>query len=148
MNLNSGLRGNVSEENYKRMVEIKGREPVNPVGSCFDSAAFQLVFSPTSRFTAVKLCHGIIKANAPGSENMEVPHAWIEANDAGQSVVLDPIWGEVIPRDHFYSTFKPYMVHTYSKGRVTTLWAMHDHPGPWHPKLIEKMKVLNGKKDS
>ncbi len=141
------LMGNLDEETYKKICKIKGREPLNPIGSCFDSSAFLVVLDQgITKFTSVNLCHGLIVANIPGQEGREVPHAWVEAKENGQEIVLDAVWGEKIPKDEFYKITKPSMVHSYTKTKALQMWFQHDYPGPWHPRLIERQKELeNGK---
>ena len=145
MNKNEWLRGNVTQEEYEEMVKIKGREPLNPIGSCFDSAAFEVVFGQRgegSEFSSKKLVHGLIIANAPGQEGTLIAHAWVEAKLKGEPVVLDTIWGEVYPKHRYYEATKPRCVKTFTRSKAFQLWAMKDHPGPWHPQHVEIQEGL------
>lgn len=138
------LKGNVSSEEYAKMVSIKGKEPLNPIGACFDTAAFQMVWGNNESFNSMRLCHAVVTASSPGQEGNEIVHAWIECKYRGKDAVLDTTWGEIIPKEEFYRLMKPRKVFSYTKSRTLTLWALNDYPGPWHPQLIEKLREITG----
>lgn len=145
------LKGNVSQEQYDAMVKLKGKHPLNPIGSCFDSCGSQFVFFykdlRVQGFVDPVLCHGEILATAPGQEGKYIIHAWIEAKSGGRDAVLDMIWGEKMHKREFYHKSQPRKVITYTKDQVVENWLRTDSSGPWDPEFLKLQGKLVKERD-
>lgn len=123
----------VSDQDYKKAVEKMGREPINPIGSCFDSAAHNFVFGETE--AGDRICHGVGVANMPGQEGQTFSHAWIEFTKGGVRMAFDAIWGFVIPSEAYREQLKLSYVVEYGKDEFLSLWRHTDFPGPWDKRV-------------
>lgn len=137
------MRGNVSQQTYDQAVKEMGREPINPIGSCFDSAAAMLAQEdePPPNF---KLCHGIGIASMPGQVGRKMKHAWLEFDDPERGRgrgAIDPIWGVAQRAELYRKNLKIKYCVEYTKAQMFNLWLKHDYPGPWDRK-IKKMKGI------
>lgn len=119
------------DENVRKASEIMGRDPINPVGSCFDSSAFQAILGPNPP-KDLRICHGIGIATMPGQEGLRIAHAWLEWAD----VAMDTTWGIVVPRDLYRSHLKIELCVEYSREEFRARWTETNFPGPWDEKII------------
>jgi hypothetical protein len=128
----------------ERLKALAGGLPVNPIGSCFDAAAFQFVHTirevkagnPNAPRDAV-MVHGIGVANMPGQEGELMGHAWLELNHpkTGQKLAMDCLWHEFVPRDQYHRDLKVRFCVKYKFDEFMQLWLEHDNPGPWNEKI-------------
>lgn len=137
------------ERRLQRRLAIRkyGRAPVNPIGTCFDTAAFQLI-APEAP-PSVRLCHGIGIANLPGQEGLEMAHAWIElVTNLGQKIALDTTWGDKALAERYRQELQLSYVVEYTQEQALELWKKHDYPGPWDERILaitERNKKYHGK---
>jgi hypothetical protein len=126
----------------KSAEELMGQKPVNPIGSCFDTVAYQAVFAPDPP-EDMRICHGIGVANMPGQEGAPIGHAWIEfTNCFGQKVAMDTTWGKYVFASVYREQIKISYCVEYTKHEFVQLWYEKDHSGPWDAKI---KKVVYGK---
>lgn len=128
------------EEAIRRMGGIK---PINPIGLCFDSSAYQIVFGKM-KLPNLKLCHGIGIANMPGQEGRLIAHAWLECfyPPKNQRMALDTTWGVATPIEQYRRDLQIKKVISYTKEEALALWQRTDMPGPWDPEI---QAVCDGK---
>jgi hypothetical protein len=119
-----------------RAIEQMGREPINPVGSCFESSAFHLMIAEEIPKDTI-LCHGIGVSNFPGEEGAEIGHAWLEH----EGKAYDTTWGLSTEADHYRENLKLSYVVTYTRKQAMDNWVRFDYPGPWD----EKIKAITEK---
>jgi hypothetical protein len=126
----------------EKAAALMKRQPVNPVGKCFDSAAFQLVL-PDDVPPDAMLCHGIGVANMPGQEGCRIAHAWVEYTDElGRRLAIDTTWGMIQPAEKYRKDGALDYVVEYSAEQTRLLWKLHNMPGPWDPAIVA---VADGK---
>lgn len=134
----SELRGNVSQEHYDLAVKEKGSKPINPIGTCFDSAALQLIHGKTPpELSDLKLCHGITISTMPGQEGRKIAHAWLEYKMNGVETAWDTTWNDVASKKQYREEVNLHHIVEYTKEEAWSLWAKHDYPGPWDRKIKE-----------
>lgn len=117
--------------------QLMGRDPINPIGECFESAAALIVYGPDMPDSA-RLCHGIGVANLPGEEGLSIGHAWIEATDTGLSgerIAYDTTWGVATTAEHYRQLLQLQYAVEYTRNETITLWKERDFPGPWDPRI-------------
>lgn len=119
-------------------IEIMGIKPVNPVGSCFDSAAHQLVFGENPDDTV--MCHGVGVANMPGQEGNTIGHAWLEFDHPKGRVAIDTTWGVMVQANGYREKLKVKNITTYTKREFIKLWKKKIMPGPWEENI---KKIMN-----
>lgn len=121
-----------SEEQKKEMAKAAGREPLNPIGKCFDSAAYQVVIGGVNNNPPdVRLCHGIGVTQVKGQENMQIAHAWVE----GDGVALDTTWGLNAPAKKYRKAMKLDYVVEYTMEEAKANWQKFGNAGPWDEKI-------------
>lgn len=113
-----------------------GRKPVNPIGQCFDSAAWCLI-DLGSKMT---MCHGIGVSNMPGEEKDFIAHAWLEAMHEGQKVALDTTWMLAQPADLYRKNLQLSYVIQYNYHDFIKLWADRGFPGPYDKRIAAVTK--------
>lgn len=120
---------------HQEAINKMGRKPINPIGQCFDSAAYQAVLGKDPP-PDLRLCHGIGVANMPGQAGEPIAHAWVEIDfpDRGRAA-FDTTWGLWQEAAAYRRGFQCSYVHEYTRGEALVLWAKHDMPGPWDPKI-------------
>lgn len=133
----------------KEITLSNGMKPVNPLGTCFDSAGKVLLdclmhygFSPT-------MCHGTGISNLPGERREPMAHAWLEFNMKGIRVALDPIWMIAMPVKKYRRDLKLKYVVEYPAQEFVVLWKKAKNPGPYDPKiqaLTKEGKAANDKR--
>lgn len=112
------------------------RKPVNPWGSCFDSAAKELALNVDLHQWGAVMCHGICIANKPGEEGNRIAHAWLEFDHPIHgSCALDPIWMIAQPAAHYRQTLKIELAVTYTREDFIARWRQHNFPGPWDARI-------------
>lgn len=114
----------------ERAKQMMGREPVNPIGECFDSVGVQAVKWMYAGRTFT-VCHGIGVASMPGEEGNKIKHAWIEIH----GFAYDTTWGLSQKIDKYRADMKLKYVVEYSIEEFFSLWVKHDFPGPWDQKI-------------
>lgn len=118
-----------------------GKEPMNPIGECFDSSAAQFLLGENP--DRCRLCHGIGVANMPGQEGREIGHAWLQFTlDDGREGVIDTTWGVVVEANHYRKNLKLKYVVEYNMEEARANWEKYDMPGPWDKKIL---KVIEGR---
>lgn len=126
------MKDNVTPLHKKKAVEAMGHEPLNPIGQCFESAAYQVVIGGVENNPDdVRLVHGIVTANFPGQEGMIVGHAWVE----GDGVALDTTWGKNFPKEAYRKALKATYVVEYTMQEAHELWSTQGNAGPWDAKI-------------
>ena len=119
-------------------------EPVNPWGSCFDSAGRVFLLNEIWPEDA-RLCHGIGIANKPGEEGVVMAHAWIEFEMPDYTgytgrAALDPIWMVAQEAEVYRRNFQVSKVVEYTREEFRQLWIEHNYPGPWDPEIKAQTK--------
>lgn len=128
-------------QNIEAAIKIMGKEPVNPIGSCFDSAFMQFLFAESAdKYPKRKLCHGIGIASLPGSTGKEMAHAWIEFDE----YALDTTWMLMIPIEKYRSDLQLRHVVEYTPAEALFLGKTSDRSGPWDPKILEISNKFEG----
>jgi hypothetical protein len=130
-------------------ITINGRPPVNPIGTCFDSAARVFITLDSYRWHAARICHGIGVSNLPGEEGEPIAHAWIEAYDKEHGrIAIDTTWMLAQPAKHYRENLQVSFVKDYTFVEFMQKWQETNYPGPWEEKLIaltkEGKQVANG----
>lgn len=121
---------NLSKKNQLKAERIMGKKPLNPIGSCFDSAAYQFTHSPNRPKDCV-ICHGIGVANVPGQEGQTMAHAWLEYTFDNIRCAMDTTWGVVELASAYRRDLKLAYVVEYDYLEFLMLWARHNYPGPF-----------------
>jgi len=106
-------------------------KPINPVGECFDSVAFQVM---SGRTKITKICHGIGIATAPGQEGQTMKHAWLEDD----THAFDTTYGFKLRKDQYRKDLSISYCVEYTPPEFMALWMKHDYPGPWDQTIIER----------
>lgn len=114
---------------HKKTVDLLGREPINPVGSCFDSVGHQL-FDWLDK-VPFKICHGIGVATIPGQEGQVIGHAWLERD----GFAFDTTWGAKCPIEKYRRDLGLTYVVEYSPMQFFAAWVATNNPGPWDEKI-------------
>ena len=132
--------GFMADRRTQEITLSDGRKPINPIGTCFDSAGRIFVINDWEDGEAV-LCHGIGIANLPGQEGKKISHAWIEVTDEEHGrVALDPIWGIAQPQQTYRDGLRVEFVKEYRKEEFMKLWKLHDFPGPYESNIMKLTK--------
>lgn len=110
-----------------------GPFPVNPWGSCFDSAGkFMLGCS----LVDVTMVHGICVANKIGQEGELIAHAWLEFTHTDACrYAIDPIYMVAMPIEKYRADLQVKNMVVYSRKEFMALWLQHNFPGPWEPAI-------------
>lgn len=130
------IQGNATDDAYKSACKAMGREPINPIGYCYDSAGFYIA-AEGHRLDA-RLCHGLGSANLSGQEGIKMSHAWVESD----GMAFDCVWGCVMPIQQMRESLQVTFVVKYTRNEVLRLWKETNLPGPWHRKLIKAQKKI------
>lgn len=124
-------------------ITINGRKPVNPIGTCFDSAAWAIVGRRDISANPV-MCHGIGVTNIPGEEPVPMAHAWIEfTNRAGRRLALDTTWMIGQRAKKYRRSLQISLVIEYPFKQFCALWIKHNFPGPYDDRI--RALTLEGK---
>jgi hypothetical protein len=121
---------NAMNLDLSRAKEIASRKAINPIGKCFDSAAFQMVFGENPPRTF--LVHGTGIATAPWCRGQPMIHAWLEFDDHA----IDTTYGVITNRHQYRKDLKISHSVRYGRDEARRLWIQEDHPGPWDPVII------------
>lgn len=119
-----------------KAIQIMGKEPINPLGSCFDSAAHQMIFGE-NKPDGLTLCHGIGISNMPGDNGNEMAHAWIEWPHPVGRIAYDTTWGVATFAEKYRADLKLSYFVEYSLEEAWELWLAFDYPGPWDNKIAK-----------
>ncbi len=134
-----------SKETIEAAIKINGREPVHPLGTCFQSALkvfFKTDFEQ-NKWEDVKLCHGIITTNMPHSVPEKSGHAWIEFTHQGTRYALDVIWMICLEVDiHIEQLRLEYRVE-YTRDEVIKNMIDSDENSCWDEKIIAHTSRIN-----
>lgn len=122
------------EEKSRRLM---GRDPHNPIGSCFDSVPPTLFDWINSM--PVKVCHAIGIATLPGQEGRVMAHAWLEKD----GYAYDVIWAAKCPVEKYRADLNISYIVEYSTMEFMQLYIKTNYPGPWDPKIL----AITEKKD-
>lgn len=108
-----------------------GREPLNPIGTCFDATAQQLInWWLHGEHLKAKLVHGIMVSNYPGEEGEVIAHAWIEEGETAWEM----IWGLKFKTKELREKLNPSFTIEYSRTEVLTKWVLRGPP-PWDDRI-------------
>lgn len=118
----------------EKAAKLMGREPINPVGSCFDTSAFQMLVEKDQP-SDIMLCHGIGIANMPGQEGHQMIHAWLEWTVRGRKCAYDTTWGVLTTVEKYRRDLQLSYCVEYTRSEMLQLWFEHDFPGPWDEKI-------------
>lgn len=108
-------------------------KPKKKFGNCYE-AAFKTLFHNVSN-KELRLVHGVIIGNKPGSETFgkPIPHAWIEMD----SVVIDPSdhfeWPKISDDHRYYENgqVNQSKLKRYSLPEAVVEVSQYLHYGPW-----------------
>lgn len=130
-----------SDEVLRKAARLMGRDPLNPIGTCFDATAHQAALGEDPPWDLV-IVHGVGWANMPDSEPTKMGHAWLEWYEPTKHcrVAMDCVWGVLTPAKKYREDFKVEFAVEYTRKEFLKMWATHDYPGPWHPRIKEVMK--------
>lgn len=134
---------NVDRETFELLCKAHRRDPLNPIGSCFDSAAHQIVFGDRTKTNEERtmLLHGIGVASVPGQKGQLITHAWVEFDSPDkQRVALDTTWGIPQLASQYRNSLQITYFIAYSPQEAFDLWKVHNYPGPWDERLIALQK--------
>ncbi len=123
-----------SKKALKAAIKKMGRKPVNPIGTCFDSAIKTLFFDHSLPLDT-KLCHAIITTNMPEQEPKKSGHAWLEFDHEGQRAALDTTWMLATTVDHYRSQLNIEYVVEYSKEEAYQNLVKTDQDNCWDEKI-------------
>jgi hypothetical protein len=129
-------------KDYKKACLVMQREPLNPIGSCFDSVAHNILMNSNVPKDAL-ICHGIGVSNMPGQEGEIMAHAWIECEYEGIKWAADTTWDAMVPAAAYREKFFLNYVCEYTQKEFMENWQTSEYPGPWDSKI---KKVINTKK--
>jgi len=110
-------------------IELMGRPPINPIGSCFDSTAVQAF--EWIRAAPFKICHGVGVATMPGQEGREIGHCWLERD----GMAFDTTWGAKVDADKYRADLRLSYVVEYDPLDWLRQYLETNYPGPWDPKI-------------
>ena len=135
----------MEKQNIEKTIKLMGRNPINPIGECFDSSLCSLFRSGINQnqkfidLKDIKLCHGIGVCNAPGQEGETLTHAWLEFTDKEhESVAVDTTWGVMTEADHYRKQIKISYVIEYTPEEAFKNWKKS--PAPWDKKIKSIIK--------
>lgn len=128
-------------------IALEGSKPKNPLGSCFDAAAWNLVLNDGPEFTEAIMCHGVGIANMPGQEGQKIAHAWIEIIHPNHGkVAIDPIWLIAQPASLYRGNLCAELVIEYKRSEFMDLWRAYNYPGPFDERVLQYTKEGKAKK--
>lgn len=118
-----------SKNQLKKVKKLmKGREPVNPLGNCFDSSLSQM-FAWEEDPPELVLCHAIGIANFPGQEGEEMAHAWVEfTTPKGEKAAVDTTYNLIIDAAHYRKQLNIKYLVCYTKEQL-----LKEHKDEYHP---------------
>ena len=119
-----------AQPNLDEAIRRMGREPMNPVGQCFESAIRQLV-CPSDTPGDARLCHGIGIATMPGQEGNVMGHAWVEYDHGLTRMAIDTTWGVQQEAGVYRRKMRLNYVREYTRDQAIWLWKFKGNPGPW-----------------
>jgi hypothetical protein len=125
--------------NAAKAAQMMGREPINPLGSCFDTAGFIFIQANdgTEPTENERIVHGIGVANQPGQEGNPIAHAWIEFDHPTRGrVVFDPIWGVHTAAEAYRKNQQVSYCVEYTLNEFFELWKKYDMPGPYDADIL------------
>jgi hypothetical protein len=125
----------MNPEDHNKAVQLMGREPINPIGHCWEAALYQLLENPKCPL-GMNLVHGIGVSNFPGQEGLQMGHAWVEWTQRGKRFALDPIWGVILPAEENMKMGQFSYVKRYTKKEALKLFKKTKFPGPWDQKIF------------
>jgi len=112
---------------------VNGKAPVNPWGSCFDSAAHNLLANTDCDVT---MCHGVGISTHPASAGKKIAHAWLEFDHEKYGrLAIDPIYLIAQRAEIYRKNLQAELVVTYSAREFIALWTKHDYPGPYDDRV-------------
>ncbi len=115
------------------------REPINPIGSCFDSVGHNVLCNSDMPENAI-ICHGIGKATFPGQEGEPMAHAWIECVYDGITYAADTTWDVMVKAEEYRKKASLDYVRTYTQNEFMINWQDFEYPGPWDLKILSVIK--------
>jgi len=124
------LKGNLLKVQYKKLCQLKDKVPINPIGYCFDSAAFQMLLT-TDPPGDLRLCHGIGIVNTPWAAGKLMAHAWVET----MGTAYDTVWGETCRSREYREALQLKHVIKYTRDGTLRLWKQTNMPGPWDSRI-------------
>lgn len=122
------------DKDKNKAISLMGKEPENPIGSCFDSSAHQVAFGEDPP-EDLRLCHGIGVANMPGQEGDTIIHAWVEVDIKGRRAALDTTWGVCQEAKVYRKNLCLSYVVEYTRDELFKNWKEYNMPGPWDEKI-------------
>lgn len=124
------LEHNISKAQLIETTIMAGREPKNPIGSCFDTVAWQARHGE-NRPDNLLICHGLGVANLPGQQGHTMAHAWLEWGNTA----FDTTWGVSMNRFKYRKEIQLKYLVQYTYDEFMCLWLEHNYPGPWDKKI-------------
>lgn len=133
----------------EKAIKVMGKEPINPIGACFDSAAAHFVEWTREGAVNLHLVHGIGIANLPGQEGNIMAHAWIEFGDWNERLAYDTTRGiKMLAKEYRKQIQCSYAVE-YNFKAVKNLWnewGSNLLTGPWDKNIREISMKADEKK--
>ena len=132
---------NVSREVFEELCKHHKRDPVNPIGSCFDSSAHQIVFGGDDG-ADLRLVHAIGITSIPSQAGQMFCHAWVEFFDpqTNQKIAIDTTWGIPQLAENYRNSLQISYSIEYTRQEAFDLWKTHNYPGPWDERLMALQK--------
>lgn len=134
------------EEEIKKVIKSLGREPLNPIGKCFDSSIICLlnpeINNAVKNLKDIKLCHGIGRSNFLNLRRSKMAHAWLEYTEKNNMrVAICTTWGFRVPVKEYRKQLKLNYVVEYTPDEALKKW-MESNP-PWDKKIRKIAKKAN-----
>lgn len=126
----------------KKAIKIMGKEPINPIGECFESSTMCLLNPKLNKeiikLKNVRLCHGIGISNMYGTKDTKIAHSWIEYThefeDVGNKrMAIDTTWGIQILSSVYRKQLKLKYVIEYTPKEALENWKKE--VPPWDQKI-------------
>lgn len=125
-----------STESQRIIKETYGIEPVNPMGTCFDSTCVQaFIWAKKENRTDFMVCHGVGTANAPGQEGGRIAHAWLEWNGDA----YDTTWAAKTRACDYHEQLQLRGVVMYTWQEFEKMVLKYDFGGPWDEYVINAL---------
>ncbi len=125
---------------YEKACKAMQKTPVNPIGTCFDSVARNVLLNEELPESAI-ICHGIGLTNMPEETPEIMAHAWIEYIDEdGILLAADTTWDVVALAEDYRTKASLHYVKTYTPEEFMVNWDDFGFPGPWDNKILKVIK--------
>jgi hypothetical protein len=129
--MTTGTPEEIKAHRHSEAVKGMGREPINPIGKCFESTGHLALYDKAIP-NNITICHGIGVATMPGEEGTLIKHAWIE-DDKGWA--YDTTWGLKTKAADYKKKLKIRYMVRYKFREFVLLVHQHNNAGPFDEKI-------------